>query len=173
MFEPKTETINNDIAVRARLYSKGERVLRDKWKYTIINPWIGIRHLHDENRTVFASSNSEVPWSYWEVNEPNNVNAGEDCTHLYTPPEYDSTAKLNDCNGLIKHYIANRECNDETNTEECAWDGGDCCGDIVNTVDMDGNPTCSSCQCPAQLAKWNDNSCEELRTFICEKEGIG
>ena len=96
LFEPKTETINNDIAVRAR---------RD---HEIINPWIGIRHLHDENRTVFVSDNTEVAWSYWDANEPNNENDGEDCVHLYT-----------------------------------------------------------------YTSRWNDNSCEEYRRFICEKDSAG
>ena len=121
LFEPKTETINNDIAVRARRYSKEEW---EKDNYTIINPWIGIRHLHDENRTVFVSDNTEVAWSYWDANEPNNENAGEDCAHLYTPSKYNPTVILKDCN--YKIYIANGYCNDESNTEDCKWDGGDC-----------------------------------------------
>ena len=140
----------------------------------IINPWIGIHHLHDEKRTVFASSNTEVAWSYWEVNEPNNVNAGEDCTHLYTLPEYDSTVELNDCN--YKDLNDNGYCDDESNTKECAWDGGDCCGDglyeKVKTENHLGDPTCSSCEC-LEPSRWNDDNCDEFRRFICEKEGTG
>ena len=189
LFEPKTESINNDIAVRAR-------------NYTIINPWIGLRHLHDENQTVFASDNTKVAWSYWDVNEPNNKNDGEDCAHLYTPPKYDRTFLLKDCKYVLYvndgycddesntkecawdgsdccgdnvdtkycsscecldsynyKQITNGECNDETNTEELAWDGGDCCGDDVNTIDKDGNPSCLSCKC-LEPSRWNDNSCD-------------
>ena len=161
MFEPTTEAINNKIAAIARE------------KHQIVNPWIGIRHLHDENRTVFVSDNTEVAWSYWDANEPNNENAGEDCAHLYTPSKYNPTVELKDCNFMFKHiYTANGYCNDESNTEECAWDTGDCCGDIVNMVDNDGNPTCSSCQC-LEPSRWNDNTCGEFRRFICEKEGTG
>ena len=217
LFEPKTETINNDIAVRAR---------RD---HEIINPWIGIRHLHDENRTVFVSDNTEVAWSYWDANEPNNENTGEDCTHLYTS-KFDPTAMLKECTIILDTYynskflennigngncqdklntqecawdggdccgdnvntlfcsaceclepdllcnnlwkIADGICNDESNTEECKWDGGDCCGDNVNIVKLNGNPTCSTCEC-LEPSRWNDNSCEEFRKFICEKEGTG
>ena len=61
--------------------------------------------------------------------------------------------------------IANGICNDESNNEECKWDGGDCCG----VVDM---TKCSACEC-RDPSKWNDNSCEDFRKFICEKEGIG
>ena len=73
--------------------------------------------------------------------------------------------------------LANGECNDETNIEERNWDGGDCCGDglygKVKIVDHLGDPTCSSCECLEPSSRWNDNNCEEFRTFICEKEGTG
>ena len=32
-------------------------------------------------------------------------------------------------------------CNDFMNTEDCSWDGGDCCGDHVSTM------FCNDCQC--------------------------
>ena len=32
-------------------------------------------------------------------------------------------------------------CDDENNNEGCGWDGGDCCGDNVNTQ------YCSACEC--------------------------
>ena len=32
-------------------------------------------------------------------------------------------------------------CDDDNNNEECGWDGGDCCGDNVNTQ------YCSACEC--------------------------
>ena len=28
--------------------------------------------------------------------------------------------------------VENGFCNDETNTEECIYDGGDCCGSVIN-----------------------------------------
>ena len=71
LFEPKTEAINNKIAYIARE------------SHSIINPWIGIHHLHNEGRTVFASNKANVAWSNWAANEPNNKNNGENCTHLY------------------------------------------------------------------------------------------
>ena len=70
MFEPKTAAINNMIAATARN------------KHQIVNPWIGIHHLHDENRTFFSSTNTTVEWSHWDANEPNNEDNGEECTHL-------------------------------------------------------------------------------------------
>ena len=61
LFEPKTDAVNYKIAVISRE------------KHGIINPWIGIHHLHDENKTVFASDKATVVWSNWDTNEPNNA----------------------------------------------------------------------------------------------------
>ena len=38
-------------------------------------------------------------------------------------------------------WIGDGECDDINNTEECQWDGGDCCGDSVVT------DHCSACEC--------------------------
>ena len=37
--------------------------------------------------------------------------------------------------------IGNGFCDDATNNEVCEWDGGDCCGDNVNT------DYCIACEC--------------------------
>ena len=196
LFEPKTEAINNKIAGKAR--DKG-----------INNPWIGIHHLvHSENKTVYASDKTNALWSYWNANEPNNENNTEECTHLY----HERIDNL--CN---TYFIGNGYCNDETNKEECYWDGGDCCGnnvvtdyctvceclepnlelnqykfasigngycdDDLNTEEFrwDGGDCCGNhmntafctvCEC-LEPSRWNDDNCDEFRRFICEKEGTG
>ena len=38
-------------------------------------------------------------------------------------------------------WIGDGYCDDETNNEICVWDGGDCCGDNVNTN------YCNDCNC--------------------------
>ena len=55
------------------------------------------------------------------------------------------------CNGK-PDWIDDGYCDDENNNEECGWDGGDCCGDNVNTQ------YCSVCECldPTE----NGNSCQ-------------
>ena len=193
LFEPTTEGINNIIAAIAKV------------KHQIVNPWIGIHHLHDEGRTVFASDKTTVAWSNWDDNEPNNWNDGEDCVHLYYNEyavQYCSYKNIGDnccdwhnnyegcfwdggdccgdnincCSPLCEclepdgfelkpcnyEQIADGICNDDTNTEDCKWDGGDCCGD----VDMS---KCSVCEC-LEPCRWNDNNCTEYRRFICEKD---
>ena len=82
---------------------------------------------------------------------------------------YNNKPEVNNCPWYTNIYniplFADRICNDETNTEECKWDGGDCCGESDMTK-------CSDCEC-LESFKWNDNNCEEFRRFICEKEGTG
>ena len=39
------------------------------------------------------------------------------------------------------HWICDDYCDDETNIAACDWDGGDCCGDNVNTEH------CTKCEC--------------------------
>merc|ERR1712168_301847 len=41
----------------------------------------------------------------------------------------------------IDHWIGDDYCDDENNNNECGYDGGDCCGDNVNTM------YCSECAC--------------------------
>merc|ERR1739836_314685 len=38
-------------------------------------------------------------------------------------------------------WFGDNYCDDDNNNEECGWDGGDCCGDNVNTQ------YCSACEC--------------------------
>ena len=137
MFEPKTEAINNDIAGKARDIEYLKSIEEERKIQEIINPWIGIRHLHDEGRTVFASDKTTVAWSNWEPNEPNNVNASEDCVHFYNEKiEYA-------CIKAHVLYIADGKCDDDFNNKECNWDGGDCCGNNVN------KDKCEICECHA------------------------
>ena len=91
------------------------------------------------------------------------MNDREDCAHLYNSHE----SELKECStSHIYYHVANGYCNDASNTEECNWDGGDCCGDEVVMTE------CSVCEC-LEPSRWNDNTCEEFRRFICEKEGAG
>ena len=41
----------------------------------------------------------------------------------------------------MPNFVGDNECDDENNYESCDWDGGDCCGDDVNTT------YCSLCKC--------------------------
>ena len=155
LFEPKTEAINNKIT------AFGKR------KYGIINPWIGIHDIHVENRTVYASDKTTVTWSNWDANEPNNENDGEDCVHLYT---YDHAADLD--NNCASPNKGDGMCDDGNNNKQCGWDGGDCCGVGDNVWQYH---YCSVCECleHEQPSRWNDNTCNEYRTFICEKDSAG
>ena len=41
----------------------------------------------------------------------------------------------------LPSYIGDGFCDDETNNEECEWDGGDCCGNDTKT------DYCTNCKC--------------------------
>ena len=58
-------------------------------------------------------------------------------------------------------YVANGFCNDETNNEDCAWDGGDCC---LNEI---SDNYCENCTCldPNSRQPRNDDT-------IGKKEGF-
>ena len=45
------------------------------------------------------------------------------------------------CESSNPHWIADGDCDDETNNAGCGYDGGDCCGPDVKTA------YCSECQC--------------------------
>lgn len=47
--------------------------------------------------------------------------------------------------GIPNIKVGDGYCNDETNNEECNYDGGDCCGSCINTL------YCSECQCVSGL----------------------
>ena len=167
------------------------------------NPWIGIHHLSDDGRTVFASNKTTVAWSNWDAHEPNNEDKRENCTHLYNERnEY----------SCYFSWIGSGYCSQVNNNEECDWDGGDCCHDVnsnqclepngfempqcdwkqmkngicndeSNTEECkwDGGDCCGDdvvmTECSAceclEPFRWNDDNCDEFRRFICEKEGTG
>ena len=46
-----------------------------------------------------------------------------------------------DCPTWASYMIGEGQCDDEVNTPECNYDGGDCCGPNVNC------PSYSDCEC--------------------------
>ena len=54
---------------------------------------------------------------------------------------------FSDCENYA--LVANGQCNDETNNEACIYDGGDCCGDCINT------DHCSDCLCIGDVTDYN------------------
>merc|ERR1712051_248513 len=50
-----------------------------------------------------------------------------------TPPPKDACGS--------PQWFGDNYCDDDNNNEDCGWDGGDCCGDNVNTQ------YCSACEC--------------------------
>ena len=146
LFEPTTEAINNKIAAIAK--DKG-----------IKNPWIGIHHLHDEKRTVFASDKTTVEWINWDAHEPNYRNDMENCVHLYSNERTEYSCFFS--------WIGNSYCEDGNNDKECYWDGGDCCGDNVKTVNSYGLTTCTTCECIEPNSDFEQCNYKQINNGIC------
>ena len=70
--------------------------------------------------------------------------------------------KTGQTNKITNAIVGNGFCNDETNIEDCNFDGGDCCGTCVNSK------YCSECECIGK------NSGHIMNAFldndICEDE---
>ena len=62
-------------------------------------------------------------------------------------------------------------CNDESNTFECNYDGGDCCGPCINTN------LCTECLCFSNIPKYDidcgnyfTDSCAKCTNFLCSED---
>merc|ERR1711881_403677 len=60
-------------------------------------------------------------------------NGGGETTDAPTEPPKDACGS--------PQWFGDNYCDDDNNNEDCGWDGGDCCGDNVNTQ------YCSVCEC--------------------------
>ena len=77
-----------------------------------------------------------------------------------------------DCNDL---WIGDGYCDDINNTEECSWDGGDCCGStcINNTYDCDADEDWAACNAECLDPNANDDCCvEDNCPFTCAGNGL-
>jgi len=69
------------------------------------------------------------------------------------------------------NWISDGYCDDINNTEECQWDGGDCCGStcINNTYDCDTEADWSACNSECLDPDANDECCiDDSCIFTCE-----
>merc|ERR1711981_132703 len=101
---------------------------------------------------------AECPTSYVgdnycddECNNEDNGFDGGDCCGDNVNEQYcsacdclempETTQAPDGSNCEIPHWFGDSYCDDENNNADCGFDGGDCCGDNVNTT------YCSACDC--------------------------
>ena len=75
----------------------------------------------------------DVNTQYCSACECLDPNGGGDATTAAPSPPGDACGS--------PQWFGDNYCDDDNNNEECGWDGGDCCGDNVNTQ------YCSACEC--------------------------
>ena len=70
------------------------------------------------------------------------------------------------CNIFMQHWVGDGFCDDQTNSPDCYFDGGDCCGTDVN------NLLCTTCECigGGKTAPGPFCSCSDLST---DKKALG
>ena len=103
-----------------------------------------------------------------ETNNPECIFDGGDCCGpcVVATRCLNCTCLQTDVNvGEIKnHLVGDGYCNDETNSDACGFDGGDCCGPCINTE------FCSECQCHlGNLSKLQQNK-KILKDLIKESD---
>merc|ERR1711976_183948 len=99
-----------------------------------IQHWFGDNYCDDEN------NNPECGYDGGDCCGDNvNTQYCSEFECLEFPPETTQAPDGSNCE--IPHWFGDNYCDDENNNSECGYDGGDCCGDKVNTM------YCSECKC--------------------------
>ncbi len=83
--------------------------------------------------------------------------------------------KENNNRECTETWIADGYCDDNNNTEECLWDGGDCCGSTCenNTFDCDADADWAACNSECLDPNANDDCClDETCPFTCAGNGL-
>merc|ERR1711981_266560 len=126
--------------------------------------WFGDTYCDDENNNPECGFDGgdccqEDPNDGWD-----NYCEFCDCLEMEATTE----PPMGEC--AIPHWFGDNYCDDENNTPECGFDGGDCCGDDVNTS------YCSECECfdfPETTQAPDGSNCEIPHWFgdsYCDDE---
>merc|ERR1711997_706547 len=94
-----------------------------------IDQWIGDDYCDDENNNAACGFDGgdccqENPIDGWDQ-------YCSDCLCLEMP---ETTEGPDGSNCELPHWFGDSYCDDENNNAACGFDGGDCCGDDVNTT---------------------------------------
>merc|ERR1712223_1070818 len=137
-----------------------------------VDSWIGDNYCDDQNNNAACEFDGgdccqDNPSQGWD-------NYCSDCLCLEMPETTEAPVEptteepMDEC--AIPQWAGDSYCDDENNTPDCAFDGGDCCGDDVNTT------YCSECEClefPETTQAPDGSNCEIPHWFgdnFCDDE---
>jgi len=116
-----------------------------------------IRDVDEEGKFIFYSNEREITFSKWQNGQPDNFRNRQDCVVINAIQnqnfgmwndircrfdaqyicEKDGKTKIQACTEKNLAKVNNGVCNDEANTVECHYDGGDCCQETMDTSECD------------------------------------
>jgi len=100
-----------------------------------IDQWIGDNYCDDQN------NNPECDFDGGDCCQENPADGWDNYCETCECLDFQETTQAPVGNCEVPHWFGDNYCDDENNNSECGFDGGDCCGDDVNTT------YCSECAC--------------------------
>merc|ERR1711992_191800 len=140
------------------------------WKLVGVVSW-GVGCGGPNHSGVYAEVETVLNWV--KENSGSNCGGSNPTAAPTNPPTEGPNPTTESPDACQGSWIGDGECDDINNTEECQWDGGDCCGDDVATdycticecLDPDFEETCED--------NWSERRCRRVaRRGRCDRGNL-